>query len=196
MDRAAQPRLLPGSRAWLKEAGQQGDGRELQELRLMARASEQSGNKGRLLRRPFAWMNRPLHLEWSSANLTWLAVAIGVILRVWEYLEFRTLYMDENSLLKNIVGRPLFGFHKVLEDDQMAPPGFLVIERLIVRLPMEVAAAGRLFPLFCGIASVFLTRSVAKRFLDPRAVPWRLACWRSETICSTTRPRSSNIPAT
>ncbi len=109
--------------------------------------------------------------EWSCANLAWLAVAIGVILRVWEYLEFRKLYMDENSLLENIVGEPVFGFQHVLKQEQMAPPGFLVIERLLVHLPLGVTASGRLFPLVCGIASVFLMRSVARRFLDPRAVP-------------------------
>ena len=137
----------------------------------MTKASEQIADKGQQIRGPFAWVNRPLHVEWSCANLAWLLVAIGVILRFWEYLEFRTLYMDEYCLLKNIVGRPLFGFQQVLEDDQMAPPGFLVIERLLVHLPLQTTQAGRLFPLVCGIASVFLTCSVAKRFLDPRAVP-------------------------
>ena len=71
---------------------------------------------------------------------------IGVTLRVWEYLDFRTLYMDEIALLKNLVGRAVFDFHHVLEQDQMAPPGFLVIERLMLRLPLGVMEAGRLFP--------------------------------------------------
>ena len=46
-----------------------------------------------------------------------------------------------------------------------------MIERLLVHLPLPTTPAGRLFPLVCGIASVFLTCSVAKRYLDPRAVP-------------------------
>jgi hypothetical protein len=113
------------------------------------------------------WWNLKLTCE----NLAWLAVAIGVILRVWEYLEFRSLYIDEIALLKNLVGRAVFDFHQVLEQDQMAPPGFLVIERLLVRLPLDVKAAGRLLPLLCGIASMFLMRSAARRYLDRRAVP-------------------------
>ena len=53
--------------------------------------------KGRgLFRGAFGCLNRPLHFEWSCANLAWLLVAIGVIFRVWEYLEFRILYMDED----------------------------------------------------------------------------------------------------
>ena len=111
----------------------------------------------------------------SCENLTWIAVAVGVILRVWEYVEFRELYMDEVSLLKNIVGKSLFDFHGVLEQDQMAPPGFLVLERLMVRLPLDVSAAARLLPLLCGVASVFLMRSVARRYLDRRAVPVAVA---------------------
>jgi hypothetical protein len=122
-----------------------------------------------------SWLTQSWHFELSCTNLTWIAVAVGVILRVWEYLEFRALYMDEDSLLKNIVGRAVFDFHHVLEDDQMAPPGFLAIERLLVRLPLDVRAAGRLFPLCCGIMTVFLMRDVARRYLDRRAVPVAVA---------------------
>jgi hypothetical protein len=118
-----------------------------------------------------AWVNKPRRFALSCENLAWLAVAVGVALRIWEYLELRPLYMDEISLLKNILGRSVFDFQHLLEDDQMAPPGFLVIERLAVRLPLEVRAAGRLFPLFCGVVSVFLMRGAARRYLDRRAVP-------------------------
>ena len=118
-----------------------------------------------------AWPRRLALLELSAQNLTWFAVLVGVILRVWEYLEFRTLYMDENALLTNLVGRAVLDFHHVLDQDQMAPPGFLLIERLMVQLPLGVRAAGRLFPLVCGLVSVFLMRSVARRYLDRLAVP-------------------------
>src|SRR5436189_79211 len=42
----------------------------------MAEASERSADQGQQLRRPFAWINWPLHFEWSCANLAWLAVAM------------------------------------------------------------------------------------------------------------------------
>ena len=112
------------------------------------------------------------NLELTCENLAWLAVALGVILRVWEYLEFRSLYRDEISLLLNLVDRAIFDFRHVLEEDQMAPPGFLVIERLLVRLPLGVKVTARLFPLFCGIASVFLMRSAgAALSRPPRRAP-------------------------
>ena len=73
--------------------------------------------------------------------------------------------------MANVADRAIFDFGQVLAQDQMAPPGFLVIERLLVQLPLDVKVTGRLFPLVCGIASVFLMRSAAGRYLDRRAVP-------------------------
>src|SRR4051812_38224717 len=119
----------------------------------------------------FVWLTRPWRLELSCESLTWLAIIVGAILRVWEDFEFRALYMDEVALLKSLVGRGILDFHHMLEEDQMAPPAFLAIERILVRLPLEVKAAGRLLPLVCGIASLFLMRLVARRYLDRRAVP-------------------------
>jgi hypothetical protein len=134
------------------------------------KAAESGSTKTVLARLTRSW-----HFEPTCESLAWIAVAVGVILRVWEFFEFRPLYMDEDSLLKNIIGRAVFDFHHVLEDDQMAPPGFLAIERLLVRLPLEVKASGRLFPLFCGIITVFLMKDVARRYLDRRAVPVAVA---------------------
>jgi hypothetical protein len=74
-------------------------------------------------------------------------------------------------LLKNLVGLPVFDFHTVLTEYQLAPPGFLVLERLMVRLPLATVPAARLFPLACGIVSVFLFRSVACRYVSRCAVP-------------------------
>jgi len=122
-------------------------------------------------RRALAGAGGSLQFDLNCESLAWIAVALGLILRVWEYLEFRFLYIDEEALLSNLVGRAVFDFHQILDQDQMAPPGFLVIERLLVRLPLDVRASGRLLPLCCGLASVFLMHQVARRFLDRRVVP-------------------------
>ena len=52
-----------------------------------------------------AWPRKLARLELSAESLTWFAVLIGVILRVWEYLEFRPLYMDEDCAAEE-PGRP------------------------------------------------------------------------------------------
>ena len=79
--------------------------------------------------------------------------------------------MDEGSLLKNLVGLPIFDFSTTLTEYQLAPPGFLVVERTMVRLPVPTVRAARLIPLLCGVASMFLMRSVASPLSLPRAVP-------------------------
>jgi hypothetical protein len=106
-----------------------------------------------------------------SSTWTWLFVAVGVLLRIAEYAGNREIYIDEASLLRNLVGRPIFDFVTPLTENQLAPPGFLVIERAMVRLPLGAVWAARLVPLLCGVASIFLMRSLARRFVSARAVP-------------------------
>lgn len=104
-------------------------------------------------------------------NFTWLAVAVGVLLRLVEYAGFRKLYMDELSLLHNLTRLGVFDFHTMLTEEQLAPPGFLIVERLAVRLPLNEVLAARFIPLLCGIGSLFLMRLVTRRFLSRPAVP-------------------------
>ncbi len=118
-----------------------------------------------------AIFSTPLTGLFTTENLAWLAVAVGVLLRITEYADFRDLYMDELSLLHNLTNIAVFDFHTMLAEEQLAPPGFLVVERLLVRLPLDPVLAGRLFPLVCGIGSVFLMRLVAYRFVQRQAVP-------------------------
>ncbi len=113
--------------------------------------------------------HRPIVL--TADTWTWLLVAVGVLLQVLEYADNRPLYIDEGLLLKNLVGLPIFDFSTTLSKDQLAAPGFLAVERIMVRLPMPTVWSARLIPLLCGIASMFLMRSVARRYVPPRAVP-------------------------
>jgi len=112
-----------------------------------------------------------LRTNLNRETWTWLLVTLGVILRIMEYADNRTLYRDERSLRDNLVGFAFYDFRTTLTENQLAPPGFLAVERLMVRLPLPVTPAARLVPLICGIASMFLMRSVAHRFLTPGAVP-------------------------
>ena len=107
----------------------------------------------------------------TSATWTWILVATGVFLRLLEYGDRRSLYMDERALLKNLVGLGTFDFTSTLTENQLAPPGFLVVERLMVRLPIPIVPAARLVPFLSAIVSIFLMRAVARRFLATRAVP-------------------------
>ncbi|MGP0069901.1 MAG: hypothetical protein ACLQGP_40650 [Isosphaeraceae bacterium] len=119
----------------------------------------------------WAWLTMPRRYAVTAETLTWLAVAVGVILRLMDYAEFRVLYRDEASLLENLEALAVFDFRTILTEYQLAPPGFLVLERLMVRLPWNNVLEARFFPMVCGIASMFLFRATARRYLTPRAVP-------------------------
>jgi len=104
-------------------------------------------------------------------SLTWLAVAVGLLLRVLEYTDNRQLYMDEGFILENFTESPIWDLHTVLKHDQLAPPGFLILERIMVRLPFPVIPSARFIPFVAALAAMFYFPKVARRYLDPRAVP-------------------------
>jgi hypothetical protein len=103
--------------------------------------------------------------------LALLLVAVGISLRILEYTDNRRLYQDESSLLKNLVSLEVADLTTTLTEFQIAPPGFLIVERFMVRLPLQVVPAARLLPLVCSLASMGLIYAVARRYIAPRAVP-------------------------
>ncbi|MHB1560395.1 MAG: hypothetical protein ACYC61_23330 [Isosphaeraceae bacterium] len=138
----------------------------------MAGAEVGSADEADTSRRdPWGGLTTPVRLSIGPEAITWLALAVGVILRVWGYADGRELYRDERSLLRNLVLLPVFDFHTTLAEYQLAPPGYLVLERMLVRLPGNDVMAARSVALVCGIASLFLFRDVARRLLLPYAVP-------------------------
>jgi hypothetical protein len=122
-----------------------------------------------------SWLTRPRQPPPACVVLTWLAVAVGVVLRVSEYATSFSPYMDEQLLMENLVGRPAFDLRTPLINDQIAPPGFLVVERLMVRLPADRLRSARAIPLGCGIGSMLLIVAVGRTFVERRAVP--VAAW-------------------
>lgn len=126
-----------------------------------------------IFRRAISFAARAARHEHRATNTTWawLAVAIGIALRIGGYLDDRPLYRDERSLLVNLLDLPVLDFHTRLTENQLAPPGFLVLERLVVRLPGNAVRLGRWPPLFFGVAAMFAFPWTARRFVSPRAVP-------------------------
>lgn len=86
----------------------------------------------------------------------WLIIALGLILRVRQYLSFRSLSGDEASLAVNIVSRSFQGLTEPLGFHQAAPVGFLYIEKLLMILLGNADYILRLFPLISGILAVYL----------------------------------------
>jgi uncharacterized membrane protein len=96
-------------------------------------------------------------------------LGIGVVLRVIVYLSNRSMWLDELSLKGNIVDKAVFDFSENLTNDQLAPFGFLIVQRALVRLLGDSNFVMRLVPMIAGILSLFLFAILARRVLPRRA---------------------------
>jgi len=103
-------------------------------------------------------------------------VLLGVALRVWAYAGNPSLWLDEILLSRNILGLTIGELAtQPLRLDQVAPRGFLIVEKVAVEAFGGNELALRLFPCLCAVASVFLFRRLAARALDGLAAPFALA---------------------
>ena len=99
-------------------------------------------------------------------------IALAIILRVWAYAGNTALWLDEILLSRNIIELPLTDLvTKPLVLDQVAPRGFLLVEKLAISALGPTELALRLFPFLVGIAGVFLFWRLAQQALDGLAVP-------------------------
>ena len=92
-----------------------------------------------------------------------ILVLIGVMLRFWAYLADTALYLDEILLSYSILDLPLADLlTRPLPLDQVAPLGFLLVERCSVTIFGHNEFALRLFPFVCAIVSLILFRRLAE----------------------------------
>ncbi|HUB26550.1 MAG TPA: glycosyltransferase family 39 protein [Tepidisphaeraceae bacterium] len=100
----------------------------------------------------------------------WLIVLAGAVLRVRNWLHWRSLWLDEIYLAHSVVTR---GFHRLLLSPldywQAAPAGFLVLERTCVDLFGSGERSLRLPSLLAGLAALPMFYGLARRILSLRA---------------------------
>ena len=112
----------------------------------------------------------------TAAQLTTAFVVLGVALRVWNFVAVSSLWLDEILLSRNILGRGVWQLlTEPLQLDQVAPPGFLLVEKLTVLALGGHELSLRLFPFFCSIAGLFLFRKLAETTLQGIAAPIAMA---------------------
>ncbi|GAH86273.1 unnamed protein product, partial [marine sediment metagenome] len=92
--------------------------------------------------------------------------AIGIGIRLRNYFFNRALWLDEATLSLNIVNRDYLQLLKPLDTLQVAPIGFLFVEKFFVSIFGTNEFALRLFPLIAGILSLFFFYSVARKFTN------------------------------
>jgi 4-amino-4-deoxy-L-arabinose transferase-like glycosyltransferase len=106
---------------------------------------------------------------------TSVIVLMASALQVAQYLYDRSLWMDEAFLSINLLDQPFSRLFGQLGFNQAAPPGFLVTERVAITILGTSEYALRLFPLLCGIASIFLFKRMSRLLLDRTAALLALA---------------------
>ncbi|MEP6472271.1 MAG: hypothetical protein ABJC74_01025, partial [Gemmatimonadota bacterium] len=102
-----------------------------------------------------------------------MLVLLGVLLRSWAYFARQPLWLDEILLSRNILELPLNELlTRPLWLDQVAPRGFLLVEKVGVVLFGGNEMTLRFFPFLSGIAGLILFRRLAVRVLTGLAVPF------------------------
>ena len=136
----------------------------------------------------------------SISTVTALLALAGIVLRLWQYFANSSLWVDEAALARNIVDRSPAGFFSPLDYAQVAPPGFLLIEKGAVALFGNSEWSLRLFPLLCGIASILLVWRIAGWIFDGWAVPYAVGLFALATplvfFSSQVKQSSSDAAAT
>jgi hypothetical protein len=91
----------------------------------------------------------------------------GIALRVERWAHDRSLWGDEGALALNLIGKSASQLTHRLDYLQGAPTGFLLVEKLDVRLFGQTELSLRLFPLVSGIVAVVAFVAVARRVTTP-----------------------------
>ena len=85
---------------------------------------------------------------------------------MWQYVSHASLWIDEAALARNIIDRPVSALFFPLDYAQVAPPGFLLIQKAVVLTIGASEYALRLFPLLCGVAALLVFARLAHYLLD------------------------------
>ena len=105
----------------------------------------------------------------SPSRRRTIALALGVagaILRLWQYLGRGTLWIDEAAIARNVVARTPAGLLQPLDYAQIAPKGFLLIEKLAVDTFGAGDHALRLYSILTALTALPLFYALARRVLS------------------------------
>ena len=106
----------------------------------------------------------------SQQTVLTALVAVGLVLRVWQYAANPSLWYDELSIARNLTQLSLRELVSgPLLYTQVAPVGFIAALKIVTLIFGTSDYALRLFPFLIGIAGLLLFRRLAERALDGTA---------------------------
>jgi hypothetical protein len=133
----------------------------------------------------------------TAKNIAFIAIIVGLSLRLVHYLLDRSLWIDEAFVALNILDRSFIELFYPLKYNQAAPVGFLVITKLFTLIFGENEYVLRLFPFLSAIVALFLFYRVAKWFGTLPVVAVALGlfalCDRAIYYCAELKQYSSDI---
>ena len=135
------------------------------------------------------WLLEPLCVEREPAEPRWVArwtwtfLLLGVAARLIRYALRFPLWEDEAFLSANLVNRGYLDLAGPLDYFQACPLGFLWVQLTAVKLLGFNEYSLRLVPLLCGVASLFLFRHLAGRFLKGTALVLAVAIFSVSYPC-------------
>ena len=93
-------------------------------------------------------------------------VALGVVLRIWQYSGDASKWSDEVAIALNVQGRSMWGLLSFPLDHTVAPAGFLVVEKIVTTIAGPSDYAFRLWPFVASIAALILFARIASTNLS------------------------------
>ncbi len=113
--------------------------------------------------------SRPARQQ-PRASLLTAAIAVGVVLRLVQYVGDRSLWLDEALLSKSFIQRSFAQLARLpLDEGQVAPLGFVELERLQVALFGSGERTLRFWPFVAGIAALVLFARLARHVIPEMA---------------------------
>lgn len=89
---------------------------------------------------------------------------VGLILRVFAFVDIPDLYGDEASLAFNLFDRNIFGYFTPLDFGQAAPPLFLIFTKFFTFFIKNFEYSLRIIPFVSSILAVFAFYFLSKKF--------------------------------
>ncbi|MDR4494031.1 MAG: hypothetical protein R3B74_06365 [Nitrospirales bacterium] len=116
------------------------------------------------------WQTENSLISGNGKILVGSIIGFGILLRFIPYLSNRSLWVDEAKLALNIIQKSFGQLVQPLDYNQMAPVGFLFIEKFLTQIFGTDEHVLRVFPLLAGILSLFLFYEVSRRILTLRGL--------------------------
>ncbi len=100
----------------------------------------------------------------------WIAILLGVILRIVVFLQCNGMYVDEANIARNVFERGYAGLLCPLNYEQYAPPVFLWLTKSSTIVFGLSEYGFRLYPLICGLLSLFFMYAVLKCYVKGTSI--------------------------